>query len=63
MVVSEATSSSTFRGDPDQFAVRVERFDILYLGYMLGERLCQRPERGPGWQVVEMRTYLDGRPV
>lgn len=62
-VMFEATSSTTFRSDPDQFAVKMKEFNILELEYMSGEWVSQEPGRGPGWQVVEMRTYMDPRPV
>ncbi|ODM15624.1 hypothetical protein SI65_08858 [Aspergillus cristatus] len=65
-VMFQATSVTVFRNDPEQFAVRVEEFNVLELK----ER---SRELGPGqewegqleldFQVVEMRTYLDARPV
>lgn len=57
-VMFEATSATVFRNDPDQFAVRVKEFHII--------ELQKRPKEKEGevpWQVVEMRTYLDARPV
>ena len=49
----EATSSTVFRDDPDQFAVKVREFNILDI----------EKEAGSEFQVVQMRTYLDARPV
>ena len=52
-VMFEATSSTVFRDDPDQFAVKVREFNILDI----------EKEAGSEFQVVQMRTYLDARPV
>ena len=55
-VMFEATSSTVFRDDPDQFAVKVKEFNILDI---------KKQDAGSGseFQVVQMRTYLDARPV
>lgn len=55
-VMFEATSSTVFRDDPDQFAVKVKEFNILDI---------EKQDAGSGseFQVVQMRTYLDARPV
>ncbi|CAG7962692.1 unnamed protein product [Penicillium nalgiovense] len=51
-VMFEATSETTFK-DPDQFAVRVREFNILDLEGRDESDL----------QIVEMRIFLDQRPV
>ncbi|KAF3017287.1 hypothetical protein E8E15_004640 [Penicillium rubens] len=52
-VMFEATSETTFKEDPDQFAVRVREFNVLDLEGRDESDL----------QIVEMRIFLDQRPV
>ncbi|CDM34259.1 hypothetical protein DTO013E5_2347 [Penicillium roqueforti] len=52
-VMFEATSETTFREDPCQFAVRVREFNILDLEGRDESDL----------QIVEMRIFLDQRPL
>ncbi|KAJ5467925.1 hypothetical protein N7475_005677 [Penicillium sp. IBT 31633x] len=52
-VMFEATSSTTFKADPDQFAVRIREFNILDLEGRDESDL----------QIVEMRIFLDERPI
>jgi hypothetical protein len=60
----EATSGTVFRNDPDEFEVRVREFNILEL-----ERAGSQPDSDGddggkgGFVTVEMRTYMDARPV
>lgn len=53
-VMFEATSSTVFRDDPDQFAVKVKEFNILDI---------EKQDGAGEFQIVQMRTYLDARPV
>ncbi|EYE92901.1 uncharacterized protein EURHEDRAFT_414847 [Aspergillus ruber CBS 135680] len=63
-VMFQATSVTVFRNDPDQFAVRVEEFNVLELKKILRELgPGQELEEQLEFQVVEMRTYFDARPV
>lgn len=41
-----------FKGDPDEFRVKVREFNILDLEGDVGDL-----------QVVEMRVFMDGKPV
>lgn len=52
-VMFEATSSSVFKNDPDEFVVKVREFNILDLEGREQDDL----------QVVEMRVFMDGKPV
>ena len=52
-VMFEATFETTFKADPDQFSVQVREFNILDLE--------GRDEND--LQIVEMRIFLDQRPV
>jgi hypothetical protein len=52
-VMFEATSETTFKTDPDQFAVRVREFNILDL----------EGSEESDLQIVEMRIFLDQRPI
>ncbi|KAJ5773727.1 hypothetical protein N7457_008623 [Penicillium paradoxum] len=52
-VMFEATSETTFKTDPDQFAIRVREFNILDLEGRDESDL----------QIVEMRIFLDQRPI
>ncbi|KAJ5130000.1 uncharacterized protein N7515_006039 [Penicillium bovifimosum] len=52
-VMFEATSETIFKTDPDQFAVRVREFNILDL----------EGSEESDLQIVEMRIYLDQRPI
>lgn len=52
-VMFEATSSTVFKNDPDEFVVKIREFNVLDL---------DGKEQG-GLQVVEMRVYMDGKPV
>jgi len=51
-VMFEATSCTMFKGDTDEFKVKVREFNILDLEGDVGEL-----------QVVEMRVFMDGKPV
>ncbi|OQE21762.1 hypothetical protein PENSTE_c011G01100 [Penicillium steckii] len=51
-VMFEATSCTMFKGDPDEFRVKVREFNILDLEGDVGDL-----------QVVEMRVFMDGKPV
>jgi hypothetical protein len=52
-VMFEATSETVFKNDPDQFPVKLREFNILDLeGNSLDDL-----------QIVEMRVFLDSRPV
>ncbi|KAK5807489.1 hypothetical protein VI817_001747 [Penicillium citrinum] len=51
-VMFEATSCTMFKGDPDEFKVKMREFNILDLEGDVGEL-----------QVVEMRVFMDGKPV
>ena len=61
-VMFEATSSTVFRYDPDEFVVKVREFNILDIERQ-GQPPGQAQTGGSGFQVVQMRTYLDARPV
>lgn len=52
-VMFEATSETVFKHDPDQFPVKLREFNILDLE---GKNLDDL-------QIVEMRVFLDSRPV
>ncbi|KAJ5433565.1 uncharacterized protein N7458_012721 [Penicillium daleae] len=52
-VMFEATSETVFKNDPDQFAVKLREFNILDLEGSSVDDL----------QIVEMRVFLDSRPV
>lgn len=52
-VMFEATSATTFEADPDQFAVQVREFNILDL----------EGHDASDLQIVEMRIFLDQRPI
>ncbi|OOQ84695.1 hypothetical protein PEBR_29007 [Penicillium brasilianum] len=52
-VMFEATSETIFKNDPDQFPVKVREFNILDLEGSSPDDL----------QIVEMRVFLDSRPV
>lgn len=49
----EATSTTVFKNDPDEFAVKIREFNILDLEGVNEDDL----------QVVEMRVFMDGKPV
>lgn len=49
----EATSSTVFKNDPDEFVVKVREFNILELEGRDQDDLL----------VVEMRMFMDGKPV
>ncbi|KXG48529.1 uncharacterized protein PGRI_023990 [Penicillium griseofulvum] len=52
-VMFEATSESVFAADPDQFPVRIREFNVLDLEGRDESDL----------QIVEMRIFLDQRPI
>lgn len=52
-VMFEATSATVFRQDPDQFPIQIREFNILDL----------EGQNESDLQVVEMRVFLDSRPV
>ena len=52
-VMFEATSTAVFKNDPDEFAVKIREFNILDLEGVNEDDL----------QVVEMRVFMDGKPV
>lgn len=52
-VMFEATSSTVFKNDPDEFVVKVQEFNILDLEGRDQSDL----------QVVEMWAFMDGKPV
>jgi hypothetical protein len=52
-VMFEATSETVFKNDPDQFPVKLREFNILDLEGNNTDDL----------QIVEMRVFLDSRPV
>ncbi|KAJ5550272.1 hypothetical protein N7535_001788 [Penicillium sp. DV-2018c] len=52
-VMFEATSETTFTADPDRFAVRVREFNILDL----------EGKEESDLQIVQMRIFLDQRPI
>lgn len=65
-VMFEATSGTIFRNDPDEFEVRVKEFNILELERSGpgSESDSDGDDEGKGGFVaVEMRTYMDARPV
>jgi hypothetical protein len=63
-VMFEATSGTVFRNDPDEFEVRVSEFNILELERSGPSGDGEDKDKGNGGFVaVEMRTYMDARPV
>ncbi|KAF7122365.1 hypothetical protein CNMCM5793_000390 [Aspergillus hiratsukae] len=61
-VMFEATSGTVFRNDPDEFEVRVGEFNILELERSNSDG-DEHGKGGSGLVAVEMRTYMDARPV
>ncbi|RHZ55746.1 uncharacterized protein CDV56_104853 [Aspergillus thermomutatus] len=65
-VMFEATSGAVFRNDPDRFEVRVKEFNVLELE-MSGSQSDGHSDGGEEGKerliAVEMRTYMDARPV
>ncbi|RHZ69807.1 hypothetical protein CDV55_106130 [Aspergillus turcosus] len=67
-VMFEATSGTIFRNDPEEFEVRVKEFNILELETSGSGSKSQSDgddegNGGFGLVAVEMRTYMDARPV
>ncbi|KAF4267301.1 hypothetical protein KXV95_004602 [Aspergillus fumigatus] len=61
-VMFEATSGTVFRNDPDEFEVQVREFNILEL-QRAGSQSNGDGEGKGGFVAVEMRTFMDARPV
>ncbi|GFF46478.1 hypothetical protein IFM61606_00548 [Aspergillus udagawae] len=61
-VMFEATSGTVFRNDPDDFEVRVREFNVLELQWADSQSDGDDEGKG-GFVAVEMRTYMDARPV
>ncbi|KAH3253139.1 hypothetical protein KXW57_000319 [Aspergillus fumigatus] len=57
-----ATSGTVFRNDPDEFEVQVREFNILEL-QRAGSQSNGDGEGKGGFVAVEMRTFMDARPV